>query len=473
MKSDNTNHHIKSISVTRLFGRYSYALPATLENLTDLNILYGENGAGKTTLLSLVFHLISPAANKNHKTQISETPFENLCVILNDGTTLTASKDKQLLLGPTEYEIVETNGSKTKWKFNQRAENSIDPDNLPAHLDLEKLPRSVRDDVKRALEQKQYFEKLATLEISCYMLTSDRILLGDGVEEPLKRDQRIEAHRARAKLSHLFVEYRNESVKDALNAAYSWLQRRFLDGTFSGSSAAPFEDIVKKIAKTTYKTNAGLNKIQEAKVIADLEKDIEQINLRTKEFQKFDLGGRFVSSEILSSIQSTKGNRLNLLNSILEPHLAGLTSRLDSIEPIYELTNVFVRSINKFFRDKKLEFSVRYGFKIFTYNKEHEELHESENFVQRDEIFASQLSSGEQQLILLFCYVLTARSSSCVFIIDEPEISLNILWQRMLVSSLHELAQGSKVQLIFASHSMEILSKHRNRVITMEEKSVV
>ena len=42
-----TAHHIKSIYLSQLFGRYTYSIPKYNEVLTDLNILYGENGLGK------------------------------------------------------------------------------------------------------------------------------------------------------------------------------------------------------------------------------------------------------------------------------------------------------------------------------------------------------------------------------------------------------------------------------------------
>ncbi|MGL4709466.1 MAG: AAA family ATPase [Aeromonas veronii] len=77
----------------------------------------------------------------------------------------------------------------------------------------------------------------------------------------------------------------------------------------------------------------------------------------------------------------------------------------------------------------------------------------------------SKLSSGEQQLLLLFCYVLTARDNPSVFMIDEPEISLNVKWQRQLIQSLLDITEKSQIQFIFASHSIELFAQHRRRVV--------
>ena len=165
-----------------------------------------------------------------------------------------------------------------------------------------------------------------------------------------------------------------------------------------------------------------------------------------------------ITSVIRETVAESSGNKLHLIENVLSPHLAELKARLDSIDPVYQLASGFVQNVNKFFHDKTLKYSLRHGVQIFS----------SDDGQEKNPMTPSQLSSGEQQLILIFCSVLTARDTPNIFIIDEPEISLNIMWQRMLISSLQELSHGSQTQLIFASHSMEILAKHRSRVVTLD-----
>jgi len=66
----------------------------------------------------------------------------------------------------------------------------------------------------------------------------------------------------------------------------------------------------------------------------------------------------------------------------------------------------------------------------------------------------SSLSSGEKHVLMLFIYNLIAAEST--LIIDEPEISLNIDWQKQLVASMQKL--NPKVQLILATHSPEVMA---------------
>jgi ABC-type glutathione transport system ATPase component len=51
--------------------------------------------------------------------------------------------------------------------------------------------------------------------------------------------------------------------------------------------------------------------------------------------------------------------------------------------------------------------------------------------------------------------------------IDEPEISLNVKWQRQLVQALLDITESANIQFIFASHSMELLAQHMSRVVKL------
>ena len=458
----NNRHHVKSIQVTGLFGRYSYRLPASGEQLSDLNIIYGENGAGKTTLLTLVFNLLSPADNQGHRTRIASTPFAHLEVNLVDGTKLTATKDKQLLTGPVLFTISSATRPRIQWRFIPGpSEPKFRAEDLPTSIDPKKLPSDIRKEVIYAIEKRDFFEELGNLKIDAFMLTSDRMLLGDKVSEPERIETQLERARTRSRVADLVREYRVVAVREALSAASDWLQRKFLERSYAARlSVDPYQDVVNKIASTTYKTKSGLNKIQETEILAALSLKIEDLNSKATKLASFGLAATSFPPELLSTIQNTQGNKLNLIHTILSPYLDGLQARLNGLMPISELAAKFTGTVNEFLRDKQITYSISEGLKISV----------RDGSAKHQTIESHQLSSGEQQLLLLFCHVLVAQDTSSLIIIDEPEISLNVLWQRTLLSSLHTLSEGANIQFLFASHSLEILSKHRNRVISMQEQ---
>lgn len=75
------------------------------------------------------------------------------------------------------------------------------------------------------------------------------------------------------------------------------------------------------------------------------------------------------------------------------------------------------------------------------------------------------LSSGEKQLIILLTETLLQQKREVIFIADEPEISLHISWQRNLASAINEI--NPNAQIIFATHSPEIVGKRRKNLINM------
>lgn len=71
------------------------------------------------------------------------------------------------------------------------------------------------------------------------------------------------------------------------------------------------------------------------------------------------------------------------------------------------------------------------------------------------EIPLQSLSSGEKQLLRLMLEVLSAKSSTVM--IDEPELSMHVDWQRRLVASMQQVNPGC--QLLLATHSPEIVAQ--------------
>jgi predicted ATPase len=77
------------------------------------------------------------------------------------------------------------------------------------------------------------------------------------------------------------------------------------------------------------------------------------------------------------------------------------------------------------------------------------------------------LSSGEKQLLIQFLEVLLQESRSVIFIADEPEISLHVIWQENLLKAIRKLNENA--QLIIATHSPDIVADFRDNVVDMEE----
>lgn len=77
------------------------------------------------------------------------------------------------------------------------------------------------------------------------------------------------------------------------------------------------------------------------------------------------------------------------------------------------------------------------------------------------------LSSGEKQLFILMTESLLQKSIPHLFIADEPELSLHIGWQKLIIGELLEM--NPNAQIIVATHSPEIAGSYPNNVVNMRK----
>ena len=119
-----------------------------------------------------------------------------------------------------------------------------------------------------------------------------------------------------------------------------------------------------------------------------------------------------------------------------------------------------------YFHDKFLE--IVDNLFLETNKKVNRDKNELEFLLGDKEINAYQLSSGEKQLLVILLTVLVQDNKSAILLMDEPEISLHIEWQRKLIKYIREL--NPNAQIIIATHSPDIIIKGwLDKVVNIED----
>ena len=453
---------ITSIHVDKLFGMYTYRLPEK-GVFSNAAILYGDNGVGKSTLLRLAFHLLSASNSRGHRTALYNSEFDNLEVTLASHVLLKAkiknNNDQRIL----ELEIVKNQKTLALWEYHPKFE----PEEVVYNIDIDvakNLYSFINSEIKNKSKKenviprgnKAYIEVLEKHVPTIFILNADRRLDSDSVSDPgdemeLRRVMRYEEPK---RINELASRARQIALSQAMNSAGLWLSKKAVIGTNQGSMNvhSVYVDVLQHLISPLVNEQKSSDRIN----IQELVRQLDAIEEKTKELSKYELATELSTSEFKHTLNNCEDNKGNLAAELLKPYIKSLEGRLQALEPIYKIVDRFVTIVNTFLGDKSLSFKLSQGFVI----------RNKLGYV----LSADQLSSGEQQLLLLLCYVLTARDMPSVFMIDEPEISLNIKWQRQLVQSLLDITDGANIQFIFASHSMELLSQHRNRVVKLVDK---
>lgn len=432
-------HRIASVFVEDLFGLHTYDIkvggPSGGPGPT-LVVLYGENGTGKTTILQLVYHLLGKEDNRGHRTYLARIPFRRLRVTLDPPTTIEAFRTSPDLVG--SYRLRINRGSTVL----AEAEAIVDPD------------LAVRSATQGTPEEREQWRSLlrglADLDLRFFFLAADR--RSDQAQDRemqmapesldfemiVRRDQRWQRRSEREG-----VDLRLEETVEHLE---KWIRDEALKGANIGEAGTHtvYADIAKRIAQTRRPGRP-------SKAAADqLVNSLVALESRSRPYASLGLISAPHLADIVNTLENSTPAKRQLIADLVSPYVDSLRARLDAQQEIQELITLFLQRMNSFFHYKTVSYGLAGGLTIAT--------------SQGSPLRPSQLSSGERQLLALLAQVVTARKAASVFLIDEPEISLNVKWQRVLVDTLLELVRGTDVQFFLATHSLELLATHREQV---------
>ena len=255
--------------------------------------------------------------------------------------------------------------------------------------------------------------------------------------------------RAEPDASHSMVA---QELETSMVRANDMLLRLAFGGTTSGSASANsvYLDVLTRLGMPGQSGSKG-----PGDVAKKLSKQLKALGERSEEFEELGLVPEFAANEFADALKALPSDRAPIAEEVLGPFLSSLTARLDALQDAQTLIRTFLDQGNKFLTGKRLTFDQRRGVMVAL---------EDGGWLD-----AGSLSSGERQLVLLLCNALLARQGTRLFLIDEPELSLNAKWQRRIVPALLALTEGAPVQFLIATHSIEVLAGYRPNIVHLEE----
>lgn len=416
-------HRLKSVEIKDLWGKKNF----NLDFNSDINFLIGENGSGKTTVVNLV-----AATLKLDYPTLERVPFREITLVLQ-----SEENEKDCPKIQVSKEVDEVFGNSIKYSVNYSFKKKLDEfylDDLDEVFAYRRARRPQRPR-RRTLVEPQVSERTREL-VNLSWLSIHRGSLRLTRSDEGGYDSTVET-----KLDELSGEFTRYFSK--LKEQEDSKTEKFQKAVFLSLLPAK-NDIFPE------------NDFQDEK--ESLEQIFSSLGLLSKESQKsIDLQFKNLhyARESIRSKKPIEGNIFTSLFAAQRIHdvVKAWQQLLDEKREIFRDRDSFLVVLNSLLIKKNLRINSENVLEAWT--------DEGQLLRSRD------LSSGEKQLLIVLGEALLHREGPWIYIADEPELSLHINWQLQLVDSVKTINPNS--QIVFATHSPEIVSTYDNKVFHMED----
>ncbi len=185
--------------------------------------------------------------------------------------------------------------------------------------------------------------------------------------------------------------------------------------------------------------------ISEKRKITKNEYDERFMNLREKQNKLIKYG----LYEKQSSLEYSEDDAKALL-----VYLNDLEKKISVFDKLLEKLDLFTEILNeRRFTFKSIKISREKGFYFETSTGK--------------ELKMNELSSGEQHEVVLLYELIFNTTPSTLVLIDEPEISLHITWQKEFVRDLHRIIKIQNFQVMVATHAPAIVNDRWDLVYSL------
>lgn len=135
------------------------------------------------------------------------------------------------------------------------------------------------------------------------------------------------------------------------------------------------------------------------------------------------------------------------LQNVLSLYIDDMEQKMSSFDKFYKQLSLFDRFVSgKVLSNKKIKLNEVKGVSVINDKGE--------------EVPLRKLSSGEQNLIILYYKLAFSTDMRTVLLIDEPENSLHMAWVSQMLEDYQKMAEELKCQIIIATHSPAFINEH-------------
>lgn len=418
---------VESIHISGFWGKYEVGTPLH----EDVNIFIGQNGSGKTTFMNILHAVLSVDPEG-----LSENDFTEVLVRLTDGEkrrTVKAIKVEAGVEGP--FPTINYSISRNKYVMV-----------LPGTDDMRPTPWR-----RRAMEQAGAIRSVLSESILLSSLSVYRFRMDPDAD----------------------LRERGRTAMSPVDARLQYLQNQLTQYQFELSDEARkiSSALQKKVLMSLLYAQEDENATDTLSAGDNIERERARL---VHAYKQLGLSGSDVSARIQKHA-SAVSDAVKLLKAGQNAPAEVLDTQI-RLNKIVEMSLDAEQRVKQVFAQVTLFLSLLADFvtnKIFAFENGELVAHGFPDEASRkagrkgNPIHISKLSSGEKQLLILLVEALLQKQNPYVYLADEPELSLHITWQQLIIAAIRRLNPNS--QIIVATHSPEIAGRFQDKLIDMED----
>lgn len=442
---------VTHIRVEQLFGKYTHEVP--LRTSDRVTIIHGPNGVGKTVLLHLVNAVLS-----GNLPEVIQIPFEVLEVTLSDGAVIGVAKM------PADVTQVKGRGFSGKCYLRRPSEADLELEIKTDEVDFRKwaarleneLPWVARigrddyvdrrsDEILSSLELlKRYSDVLMkrTRKAGIFSVPDWMTEIQKKVGVHLIEAQRLLRFPRGFRRGEIWKETENQAAYvPTVNTYARDLQSRISDTltTYAKESQALDQSFPQRLLSAVQLLSADELKVR-MKGLETKRNQLKSIGLIDEESTSpFDLAK-------LESIDDAKRGVMTLYVEDTERKLGALDDLARRIE-------ILLANINNKYRHKTIFIDRAKGLEARTEEGKILDL--------------EALSSGEQHELVLHYDLLFRVKPNTLVLIDEPELSLHVNWQKGFLPDLLRIVATAGYDVVVATHSPFIVGDRHDLMVPL------
>lgn len=452
---------ITRISVLGLFGNLDHEIPLGGGGIT---FIHGPNGCGKTTVLRLVHALLAGELQT-----LKTVDFKVLEVTYADGQSLRVSRaltreapmvlfedEDDLLRATVELQISLINQKgkeQQKFDYSKQFQKLSSSDlRLPLSFVERRIPFLMRAGTGQWTDQRT--GQLLGLDtiIAKY---GDRLGIDSNFKWPSWLSERLGQTRIGFVRTQRLINISAIGIARSLRSDEIKEPRDVVE-IYSSQIR---ETIAKKLAESAVQSQARDRSFPIRLINKEFVKDVPQAEFLETYRSTEERAQNLMSAGLLdqaASIPLPQRKLTNLERDVLALYLSDFNEKLDAFTDLQRRIEALVEIVGKKLRRKRFVIDRQKGFVFETYDKPPRKLS------------VTDLSSGEQHQIVLFYELIFASAGIDLFLIDEPEISLHVEWQRAFISDIEKVQALTGATFLIATHSPQVINNRRDLAVPLD-----